>query len=88
MTPEAIVLHHTFTLLLNEDDLRFFSKCENSGMPEAILGLEIVFIDCIVMGDMAIITIGPLPVRAMIPGGILGRHNVTIHTGGRIIRQV
>ena len=88
MTPEAILLHHMFALLLDKNDLGFFAKGENCGMPEAILGLEIVFIDCIVMGDMALITIGPFPMRAVIPGGILGCHDVAVHTGGRIIRQV
>ena len=85
MTPEAIILYHTFPFLLDKNDLGFFAKGENGGMPEAILGLEIVFIDCIVMGDMAIITVGPFPMRAVIPGRILGRHDVAVHTGSRII---
>ena len=88
MTPEAVVLYNLFSLLLDKDYLRFLAECEDGSMSEAILCLEIVFIDCIVMGDMAIITIGPFPMRAVIPGGILGCHDVAVHAGRRIIRQV
>ena len=88
MTPEAILLHHTFALLLDKNDLGFFAKGENGGMPEAILGLEIVFIDRIVMGNMAIVAVGPFPVRTVIPGGILWGHDVAVHTSSGVIRQV
>jgi hypothetical protein len=88
MTPETIVLYHLLPLILDKNDLGFSSKGENGGMPEAILGLEIVFIDHIVMGNMAIIAVGPFPVRTVIPGGILRCHDVAVHAGGRIIRQV
>ena len=88
VAPEAIILDHLLSLLLDKDDLGFFSKGKNGGMPETILGLKIIFIDRIVMWNMAIVAVGPLPVRTVIPGGILWRHDVAIHTGGRIIRQI
>lgn len=88
MTPEAIVLDHMLSLLLDKDDLGFFSKGKNGGMSEAILGLKIIFINRIVMWNMAIVAIGPLSVRAVIPGGILWGHDVAVHTGSRVIRQI
>ena len=88
VAPEAIILDHLLSLLLDKNDLGFSSKGKNGGMPEAILGFKIVFIDRIVMRNMAIVAVGPLPVRTVIPGGILWCHDVAVHTGGRIIRQI
>ncbi len=62
MTPEAVVLYHMFSLLLDKDYLGFIAECKNGSMPETILCLEIVFVEHIVMRNMAIVAVGPFPV--------------------------
>ena len=88
MAPEAVVLNHFFSFLLDKDYLRFLAQRENCSVSEAILCLEIILIDHIVMRNMAIVAMGPLPVGTMVPGSILRCHDVTIYAGLRIIRKV
>ena len=81
MTPDTVFLDHMLTLLFDHDHLGFLPECEQGGMPEAVLGFEIVFIQDIVVGHMAVIAMRMLPVRAVVPGGILWRHDVAVHAG-------
>jgi hypothetical protein len=62
MAPEAVVLNHFLSFLLDKDYLWFIAESENCSVSEAILCLEIVFIEHIVMRNMAIVAVGPLPV--------------------------
>jgi hypothetical protein len=40
------------------------------------------------MWNMTVVAIGFFPVRAVIPGGVLRGHDMTIHAGGWIVGQV
>jgi hypothetical protein len=88
MAPQAVVLYHLFSFLLDKDYLGFLSQGKHGGMPETVLGLKIVLIKHVVVRDVTVVARGPLPVRAVTPGGILRGHNVAVYTGGRIVGQV
>lgn len=88
MAADTIVLHYLFPFFLYKNNLGFPSECEDGGMPDTILCLEVIFIQHIVMRNMTIIAVGLLPVRAVTPGCVLGRHNMAVHAGRGVIRKV
>jgi len=57
-------------------------------MTHPVLGFEKVFVEYIVVRHMAVVAIGNPSMRPMGPGGILGSHNMAVHTGLRLIRQI
>lgn len=57
-------------------------------MAQAILRFEIVFVHHVIMGYVAIVAMGPAPVAAMRPCGILRGHNMAVHAGFGLIAQV
>ena len=88
MTPQAIVLNHLFPFLLDKDHLGLPAQGKHGGMPESVFGFEVVLVNHIVVGYVAIVAGCFFPVRAMTPGGILWCHNMAIHTGRRIIGEI
>jgi hypothetical protein len=81
MTANTIVLDHVHTFLPYLDYLWFPPQRENGGVPQSVLCLEVIFVHHIIMRNMTIVTVGFFPVRAVVPGGILGGHDMTVHTG-------
>ena len=57
-------------------------------MPEPVLGLEVIFVEDIVVGHMTIVAAGPLPVRTVGPCCILGSHYVAVDTGLGLVTQI
>lgn len=88
MAPYTIGVHHFPACLMNENNLRFIPESEYSCMSQTILGLEIEFIQDVVMGHMAIVTMGFLTVGTVIPCGILRSHNVAVNTCFRLVAKI
>jgi hypothetical protein len=81
VTADAILLDHLAALLPDKDHLGFPAEGEDNGMSYSVLGFEPVFSGHCVMGNMAVITVGLLPVGAVTPRGVLGCHDVAVHAG-------
>jgi hypothetical protein len=77
----AIFLHHNKPRFPDKYDLRFIPEGENRCMPETIFRLEKIFIEDVIVRNMAIVAIGHPPVGTMAPGGELRRHDVAVHAG-------
>jgi hypothetical protein len=88
MTSQAVFLDDMFPFLLDENNLGFVAQGKDSGMPQTVLCLEIVFVEYIIMRHMAIIAIGNFPVCTVVPGGVLRSHYMAIHACLRPVRQV
>jgi hypothetical protein len=88
MASDAVFLNYLLSGLFDEYDLRFPSEGKDGSMPHSVFGLEKVLVNHIVVWHVAIIAVGLLPVCTVAPGGILGCHDMAVHTGRRIIRQV
>ncbi len=88
VAPDTVFLNHLLSLLPDHDYLGFLTQGKDCGMPHAILGLKPVFNGHILVRHMAIITAGMFSVGAVAPCGILGSHDVAVHTGGGFIREV
>jgi len=88
MTPDAVGLDLPAPRFQDPDHLPFHPQREKRGMPQSVVGFEIILVDNIVMRHMAVVAMGFLPVRTVIPGGILGRHDVTVHAGFRFVGEV
>jgi len=88
MATDTIFLYYLNTCLFDKDHLRFGPERKNCGMTHAILRFKIVLPENIIMWDMALVTIGDCAVRTMAPGCILWRHDVAVHAGFRLIRQI
>ena len=88
MTTDTILMNNFLTSLVNENDLRFEAQGKHGGMTHSILGFKKIFIENIVVWNMAIVAIGIFAVRTMRPGGILRRHDVAIDASFRIVRQI
>jgi hypothetical protein len=68
--------------------LRLQPESKHGSMTHPVLGLEKILVKDIVVGNMTIVAIGNPAVRTMTPGSILRGHDMTVHTGLRLIRQV
>jgi len=55
---------------------------------KAIFGFEIILVKDIVVGHMAVIATGDLPMRTARPGDVLWRHDMAIDTGLGIIGKI
>jgi len=85
VTADAILLYNLLSFLPDHNYLGFIPEGKDSCVPHPVLGLEPVFDGYILVWYMTIVTVGVFPVRTVHPGGKLRSHNMTIHTGGRII---
>ena len=88
MAADAIILDDLDRWLPGTDYLRFRSQGEDGGMIKSVFGLEEILVGDIVMRHMAVIAVGNLTMGAMCPSEVLRCHQVTVHTGLRIIRQI
>jgi len=88
MAADAIFLDHLDTGVLDKDHLGFGPHGKDSGMPQPVFRLEEILSHKIIMGDMAFVAICHCPVRTVAPGGVLRRHDMAVHAGCRIIRQI
>jgi len=68
--------------------LRFYPDGKNSSVIQTILSLKGVTSDNVVLRHVAVIAGCPGLVGALLPGLIIGSHNVTIDTGRRIIEKI
>jgi hypothetical protein len=88
MTPDTIVLNHFCTRLQNPDHLSLLPKGEQGGVSQPVVGLEVVFIENIVVGYVAIVAMRFFAVRTVVPGRILGSHNMAVNTRFRPVRKI
>ena len=88
MATKTVALHHISARITNDDSLGFTSHGENDRMPHSVLGLEIVLVQNIIVGHVAVIACGHFTVRTVKPGHVLGDHDVTVHTGFGLIRKI
>jgi hypothetical protein len=88
MATNAILMNHISSGFMNKNNLRFQTKGKHRSMTHSIFRLEKILVEHVVVWHVALVTIGVLPVRTVVPGGILRRHNVAVDTGFRIIRQI
>ena len=86
MAADAIIMHCLFPFFFYKDDLGLPAQCENSGMPESIFTLEIIFIEYIVLRNMTIVAMGCFAMRTVAPGSILGSHDMAICASRGMIR--
>jgi len=57
-------------------------------MPKAIFCFAVIFVQDGIVRYVAIVTVCIFPVRTVLPGCILGRHNVAVYAGSWIIAQI
>ena len=62
MAPDAVILHYFLPGFFDKYHLRLCPQGKNSSMPQAVFGFEIVFIEKIIVGNMAAVTISFLTV--------------------------
>jgi hypothetical protein len=65
MATQAILLYYMPAILPNENGLRFQPHGKHVCMPHPVLGFEIIFIENVVVGHMAIVAMCNFPVRTM-----------------------
>ena len=85
---DAILLDYLLARLFDLYHLGFIAQGKDRGMAQPVLCLKIIVVEEIVMGHVAFVAIGHLPVGAVKPRGILGCHDVTVHTCFGSIGQV
>lgn len=85
---DAIILNYFNRRAQRFNNFRFRPRGENGRMVQPILGFEEVFVKYIVMRHMAVVAMGHFPVGAMIPGNVLGSHDVAIDTSLRVIGKI
>jgi hypothetical protein len=73
---------------MNKNYLRLQPQCKHRGMAHSVLRFEEILVEHVVVWHVALVAIGVLPVRAVIPGSILRCHNVAIDAGLRIVGQI
>jgi len=57
-------------------------------VPESVFRLEIVFVEHIVMGNVAVVAVRPLTMGAVRPGSVLRGHDMAIDTGFRFVGEI
>ena len=65
MAPEAVLLYHASARFADIDCLGFIPQSKNCGMPQAVIGFEVVLPDEAVMRYMARIAISDALVRTV-----------------------
>lgn len=88
MASDTVIFYNIQPGLFNKYHLWLGAQAEDGCMSQAVFCLEEILVKNIVMRDMAIVAISFSPVRAVAPCRILWRHDMAIHAGGRIIRQI
>jgi hypothetical protein len=88
MTSDTIIFYNIYSCFTDENHLRLGTHRKYRGMSQSVFGFEIVFVENIIMRHMAVVATGFSPVGTVAPGGILRCHDVAVHAGFGIIRQV
>lgn len=88
VAPDAIILNNPGAGFFDEDDLRFGPQGKYGCMSHTVFGLEIVSVQHIIVGNMAIVAGGIFPVCTVKPGGILWCHDVAVDAGFGVIGKV
>ena len=88
MTADAVLMHHLLSGFVNEDNLRFEPKGKHGSVAHSVFCLEKIFVENIVVWNMAIVAMCYPAVRTVRPCGILGRHYVAVGAGLRIVRKI
>jgi hypothetical protein len=88
MAADAVALDHGYGRAQGFDHLRLGPKGEDGGMIQAILGFKKVFIEHIVLRYVAVVAMGYLAVGAVVPGNVLGGHQVAVHTGLGVVGKI
>src|SRR5690606_22083330 len=88
MATDTVVLDDLDRRWPGTDHLWFRSHGEDRSMIEPVFGFKEVLVGHVAMRHMTIIAVGDLTMGAMCPSEILRCHQVTVHTGLRIIRQI
>jgi hypothetical protein len=81
MTANTVLLYNLLSCLQNKNNLGFAPQRKYCGVAQAIFGLEIIFVNNIIMRHMTIVAIGDFPMSAVVPCGKLGSHDMAIDTG-------
>jgi len=88
MAPDAVPMDNFLPGFLNENHLWFQPEGEHGGMPQPVFCLEIILVENIVVRDMAIVAVCSLTMGTVIPGCVLGSHDVTVDAGAGIIPEI
>jgi len=88
MAPDAVLMNNLLTRFLDKDHLRFKPQSEHGSVPQPVLCLEVILVEYIVVGDMTVVAVGPFTMGTVVPGCILGSHNVAVDTCFRLVAQV
>ncbi len=87
MAIQASVLSHSAISRFNLDRFVEISERERQGVKEAVIRLRDPFSGEVV-GEMAVVTDGHVPVAAVLPGIIVRVHDVAVHAGFWIAAKV
>src|SRR5512133_3970773 len=85
VTTDTVLFHNPLTGLKDHDDLRFGSHGKDRGVPHAVLCFKIIFVQLVIVRDVAIVAMCHVMMRAVAPGGILRRHDMTVNACFRFI---
>ena len=85
VTTQAVCMHGIFAGIFDKYDLGFPAESEDGGMPQAVLCLEEIFIEHIVVRYMAIVAVGYPAMGTVRPGGVLRCHDVAVGAGRGLV---
>ena len=88
MAAHAVVHDDVRTAAARADRLRLGTESENRGVIKAVHGLETIGVYQVVVRDVAVVAGGPGRVGRVIPRLVIGRHDVAVDAGRRIVREV
>jgi hypothetical protein len=88
MTSDAVFLNYINACLLNANYLRLGPGSENGCMTQPVLSLEQILPEEIVLRYVTVVANGCLPVAAVHPRCILGKHYMAVDAGLGIIGKI
>jgi len=88
MTPDTVVLHHPGAGFQNTNYLPLHSQGEQGRVAQSVVGFKIILTENIVVRHMAIVAMGIFAMRTVVPGGILGRHDMAVDTSFRPVGKI
>jgi hypothetical protein len=88
MTAETVLYDNLVRAPSRPNNLGLHVQGKDSSMIEAIGCFEIVFVYEAVLGQMAIIASCPDEMGAILPGLVIGTHDMAIDAGGRFVGHI
>lgn len=85
---DAIGLDDFFRDLGGSKDLGFLSEREDRRVADSVVSFERVFVEGVVVGDVAVVTGGDVGVAGVFPRGVVGPHDVAVDAGFRVVGEV